>query len=627
MKHGALLIPALIILFTLSAAAQGGTPKILTAPLAGKVVLRDVSDKYNAQVISLEAPEPDGEGEQAAFRELKARVEQQFPHRRTGVNKNAKTTAVPMPVIVRAFVPDSLTGVPPDNYMAVNNGIDGVNVMNSNISTVNTLTGEIITRKSLASFSSSVGLNNPIGQNIHYRYDPKVIYDSEADRFICVMLNGVNQNNWIVFGFSQTKDPTGAWVFYKVYGNYANDTTWFDYPTIAITHDEFFLTGNKLIYNGSFQEGFRKSVIYQVRKSDGYAGAANLGYRIWDSVNYGGKPVRNIFPVKGGGSVKGPEQYFLSLRNMDATNDSIFLMKIADTIGAPGNSVMVTPLKSNLIYGFPPNGRQPNTNIKLQTNDARILGAYREGSEIQFVSTTVQPSSGADAIYHGIISNYTTAPAVAASYITIDTMDFAYPNISFAGTQAGLNTSIISFDYSGTAHYPGVAAVMWDGTAHSPLLEVKTGDNIIRVLNDTLQRWGDYTGSQPQWNLAGHIWIVGMYGKLNRSYNNWMARLRSPFVPGVGITPVAASNTPATIYPNPALQYIRLRFSLKEEAQLQFRLYSINGALIDEVLNAYCHEGENELQFNTAALAPGQYLLKGVGKNGSNLVTKTFVKQ
>ncbi len=608
--------------------AQTGAPKILQAPLAGSIVLRDVPDKYGAQVNSLEAPEPDGPGNKAAFHAMKARVRAQFPYRRSSGQTKAKTTAVAMPVITKAFLPDSLTGIPPDDYMAVNNDSEAINVMNSFITVLNADSGTVKLRKSLMNFSSSVGLNNPIGQSYHYRYDPKVIYDPEADRFICVMLNGTNQYNWIVVAFSQTADPAGAWNFYKFYGDYGADTTWFDYPAIAITHDEFFLTGNKLVYNGSFQEGFRRSVIYQMRKSDGYAGAATLGYKLWDSVNFGGAPIRNIFPVKGGSGIMGPEQYFLSVRNMAATNDSVFLIKIPDTMGTPGNAITITAMKSNLVYGFPPNGRQPNTTNMLQTNDARVLGAYREGSEIQFVSTTVQPLTGSDAIYHGRMSNFTTTPSVQAAYIGVDTMDFAYPNISFAGLHGGLNTSIISFDYSGPSHFPGVGAVMWDGTAHSPLLEVKKGDNIIDVLNnDTLQRWGDYTGSQPQWDLPGHVWIVGMYGKQNKGYSTWMARLRSPFVPGVSVAPVAKSvAAPSTLYPNPAIEFIRLRFSLEEAAYLRFSIYSINGSLVDAMLDAGCRKGEQEIQFNTAPLAPGQYLLKGTTLDGRTLVSKTFVK-
>ena len=622
------LLSAFIICAGFSADAQISTPKMLQAPLAGSIVLRDVPDKYSAQIVSFEAPDPDNVRKKAAFHAMKAQVREQFPYRRSAQRTQAKTTAVAMPVITKAFLPDSLTGVPPDNYMAVNNDSDAVIVMNSFITVVNSESGIVSVRKSLMSFSSSVGRNNPLGQNYHYRYDPKVIYDEDADRFICVMLNGTNQHNWIVVAFSQTSDPTGAWNFYKFYGDYGADTTWFDYPAIAITDDEFFLTGNKLVYDGTFQEGFRRSVIYQMRKSDGYSGAATLGYRLWDSVNFGGAPIRNIFPVKGGSGIMGPEQYFLSVRNMAATNDSVFLLKIADTMGAPGNAITITAMKSNLIYGFPPNGRQPNTTNMLQTNDARVLGAYREGSENQFDSTTVQPATGADAIYHGRISNFETSPSTQASYISVDTMDFAYPNISFAGLHNGLNTSIISFDYSGPNHFPGVGAVMWDGTAHSPLLEVKKGDNYVDVLNnDTLQRWGDYTGSQPQWNLPGHVWIVGMYGKQNNGYSTWMAQLRSPFVAGVNVAPVQSKAPAASmLYPNPAVQFIRLRFSLEEASYLRFAIYSVTGSLVDAVLDASCRKGEQEIQFNTAPLAPGQYLLKGSTLDGRTLVSKTFVK-
>ena len=464
----------------------------ITVPLAGKTILRNVPDRWGAQVYSLEAPEPDGEEAQAEFQALKAATDKMFPHRRA--TAQSKSTGVPQPVIVKAFAPDSEAAIPPDNYVAVNNDTAGISVMNVSVSTVNYRTGAILTKNTIAGFTGMLGIGTPLTQDKYGRYDPKVMYDPEADRFIFVTLAGINQYNYIIVGFSQSNDPAGGWNFYKFYGNYKNDTTWFDYPTIAMTHSDFFLTGNKLVYNGTFQAGFRRSVIYQMRKSDGYAGAATLTTKLWDSVNYGGAPIRNIFPVKGGGSIKGPDQYFLSVRNMATQNDSVFLIRISDSAGSAGAALSVTAMKSNLTYGFPPNGRQPGTHSsRLQTNDARVLGAFAEGSEIQFVSTTVQPSTGADAIYHGRMANYTTTPSVQAAYITVDTLDFAYPNISFTGARGGQNSSIISFDLSGPKTYPGTGAVMWDGTAHSPLLVVKKGEDTIHAAipgGDTLQALG-----------------------------------------------------------------------------------------------------------------------------------------
>jgi hypothetical protein len=622
MKQLLLSALGLILAGTSMAQSGGGT---FTVPLAGKVNLRNVDDKYQAQVFSLEAPEPDGQGKQAAFRTQKAEVERLFPHRRAVTTTQNKTAAAALPpVIVRGFVPDSNTSIPPDNYMAVNNGIDGINVMNSRLSVVNIGTGTIINRKSLQSFTNAI-IPSPGPINPYHRYDPKVMYDQEADRFYFVTLAGVNDANHIIIGFSQTSDPTGDWNFYKFVGDYGSDSTWFDYPTIAITKDEVFLTGNKLVYNGSFQTGFVRSVIYQMKKRDGYAGLP-LTTRIWDNVTYGGAPIRNLFPVKGGGSLKGPAQHFLSVRNMSTLNDSVFLVTIADTLGSTANTLSAVGMKSNLSYGFPPNGRQPKVIDKLQTNDARVLGAYIEGSEIQFVSTTLQPATGADAIYHGIMSNVPTSPSVVAQYITVDTMDFAYPNISFAGKNAGLNTSIISFDYSGPSHYPGVSAVFWDGTSHSPVVEVKKGDSAIKLLTDSVQRWGDYTGSQPKWNGIGHVWIVGLYGRANRSYGDWMALLKSPYAVGITPTNPAASGS-SSIYPNPAYEYVTVHFKLQQEAGLRFGLYSVTGAYVDGMLDAICHKGENELQFNISNLAPGQYVLKGTDKDGKALMQHVFVKR
>jgi len=614
------LLPILFI--SISLQAQPGNSGIQTTPLAGTVILKEVPDKYTAEVNSLEAPEPDGEQEQAHFRKLKEKVSQLYPHRITSSPTiHAKATTIPIPIIVQAFVPDSNSATPPDNSFGVSAANAGFNMMNSRVSVLNTLNGSISLVKSLSTLTTSVGLNDP---NNDGRYDPKVVYDPEADRFICVILSGLNENSHIIFGFSQSNDPGGAWNFYKMTGDYAGDTLWFDYPIISITHNELFLTGNKLVYNGSFQTGFRKSLIYEVRKSDGYAGNS-LSYKIWDSVRYGGNPIRNIFPVNGGSSIQGPSQYFLSVRNMDIQNDSVFLMKIGDTLGSTGNTLSVAAYVSNLNYGFPPDGRQLGFTKLLQTNDARVLGAYAEGTEIQFVNTSVNTASGSDAIYHGRIANYTSSPVVSANFITVDTMDFAYPNISFAGQVGGKNSSIISFDYSGPNLNPGLGAVLWDGASYSPLLRVKDGESYINNASATGVRWGDYSGTQPVFGKPGNVWIAGIYGKANNRYGIWSALLRSPYftsVPSVG-----TSNNAALLYPNPSLQFIRLEFSMNKEQSVQFSLYNMNGQLVDHLVDAKCAEGMNEIQFNTASLPAGQYVLQGNSADGHNLVHKTFIKQ
>ena len=49
--------------------------------LAGTVVLRDVEDKYLANVTSLEMPEPDGNDEQLILRAIKKEIAEKYPHK------------------------------------------------------------------------------------------------------------------------------------------------------------------------------------------------------------------------------------------------------------------------------------------------------------------------------------------------------------------------------------------------------------------------------------------------------------------------------------------------------------------------------------------------------------------
>jgi hypothetical protein len=598
--------------------AQSGRCRQYQAPLAGTVDFGKVEDKYNASVYSLEAPEVEGEEDMERLKEVKSASAAKFPIKASGTRK--KTTAAPMPVLGINFVADSISQIPPDNYSAVSKDYKAVAVINSNFTVYDALSGAYLYRKGLKVVSAAVGLNNAI---YDYRFDPKVIYDPEADKFICIMLNGTNQYNWVVVGFSQTNDPAGAWNYYKFYGDYTGDTTWFDYPALTITKDELFFTGNKIKYNTSWQAGFKQTLIYQVRKADGYSGST-LTYRIWDSIGYDGRNLRCLYPVKPADGLTAPAQYFLSNRNFDLLNDTVFVVKVPDVIGAPDSTLTVTPLVSSLSYGVPPDGRQPDTSVTLATNDGRVLGGFMKGDQIQFVSTSVNPLNGASGVYHGIINNVSGSPALTGKLFSIDTLDFGYPNISYAGNFGGSNQSIISFEHSGPNKYPGYGAVFFDGTDFSDMLTIKTGDSSIKVMPGKQQRWGDYSGSQPEWNAIGVVWVDGIFGRKNKNYGNYMAQLVSPNF--TGVPTVAPKISETRLYPVPAMQYVKLEFSLEKAQGYSFYIYDVAGKVVDKILDRYCSEGRNIIQFNTAALPSGTYFLRAAGEDGTTIPVKSFVR-
>ncbi len=609
-----IILAVIVVLCTLgSSFAQNAKLKRLTAPLAGTVVLKDVEDKYNANVYSLEMPEPDADVEQEKLRAIKRYIAEQYPHKQGPAKK--KTSSVVAPIVGINFVADSFSGIPPDNCMAVSRGYKGAAVMNSNIAVHDAATGAYLYRKSLKSFTSSIGLNS----GADYRFDPKVLYDQEADRFISIILNGSNSlSNWVVIGFSQSNDPAGTWKFYKFFGNFDNDTTWFDYPAFAITKDELFFTGNQIKENMSWQAGFTRTVIYQVKKADGYAGAASVTYNLWDSVQHNGRNLRCLHPVTAADALIGPSQYFLSNRNFDVSNDTVFMVKVPDTIGSIDTILTVTPLKSSTIaYGVPPDARQPDTSATLATNDGRILGGIIKGDQIQFVSVSLNTANGNSAIYHGIINNIATASTYQAQLFGIDSLDLGYPNISYSGAPTGTNHSIISFEFSGPNTNPGLGAALFDGSAYSDMVVVKKGDGSIKMLSQKQQRWGDYSPSQPDWTIGGAVWVGGIFGRTDRTYGNYMAQLTSPY--HAGTTTTVKRSAPAKVYPNPSWEYISLEFSVVQEQPFSFFVYDLQGRLLDKVTDQPCHEGQNLIRFNIAPLAPGSYVLKAIGADGESI--------
>ncbi len=605
--------------------AQASKMKRFTTPLAGSVVLKDVEDKYNVSVTGLRITEPDADAEQKKLQEIKKEINLKYPRKSSGLKKKTSSSVLP-PTVAIGWVADSLPGIPPDNYLAVSNGQKAITVMNELVAVHDATTGAYLYHKNLNYFSASVGLGSTGYPNQNYRFDPKVVYDPEADRFICVLLNGTNHYNYIVLGFSQSNDPAGTWKFYKMYGDYTGDTTWFDYPAISVTHNEFFLTGNKIKFDSSWQAGFTRSLIYQVRKQDGYNGDSLLTYQIWDSVQYNNKFLRCLYPLNPGNTLLGPDQYFLSNRNFDISNDSIFIVKVPDTIGSADTTLTVTAVKATTgAYGVPPDARQPDTALTLATNDGRVLGGFIKDNEIQFVSTSLNPANGAAAIFHGTISNFNTTPAFTGQLITNDTLDFGYPNISFAGSLGTSNHSIISYEYSGPHKKPGFGAVLFDGTNYSDMLIIRAGDSTINMQGPGQQRWGDYSGSHPDWTTTGSVWVEGIFGKKNLQYGNYAAKLVSPYRVGVN-TPKAAP-VAANLYPNPSFEFVSFDFTVQNEQAFSFIIYDMQGRMVDKLTDNFCNEGRNIIRFNIAPLASGTYFLKAIGSKGEQIEIQKFIKK
>ncbi len=590
-------------------------------PLTASASVSDIADDgWNASILSLEVRDYMGNPDKLFLMQQKQKVSELYPIKKsTQANKSG---TIPAPVINTGFDGNQFNNsVPLDNYIAVSDSNKIVSVSNLQFRVYST-DGTNLLNKTLAQFCQPAGLG---GIN-NGKFDPKVMYDPLEDRFIAVVLNGFNSTySKIIVAFSQTNDPTGVWNFYVLPGNPFNDTTWFDYPALNITKNELFITGNQIRENVSWQLGFKQTVIWQIRKREGYAGLP-LVTNLWDGIAYNGRKIRNLHPVKGGSSIQGPGQYFLSNRNFDIQNDTIFILHINDTIDAPGLALTIDMTHTDKAYGVPPHGRLKGINRYAATNDGRILAAFYENGKIQFASNCIDTGNGRSGIFFGIISgvdnqNY----SISSTIISVDTLDFGYPNLSWVGEGTLGSQSILSFEHTGENRFPGISTLFFADGEFSDIITVKEGVGNLIVLSDTIERWGDYFGSQPVYNRNGKIWIAGTYGNASNRHQTWIAQLDNPYGAETSV-PCVTPKLSMNIFPNPSFEMVYIIVDLPASGNVRVDLLDLKGKLIDQIFYGKSNIGKNQFSFNAASLATGTYFVRFTVE-GHTPVNAKFIKQ
>lgn len=524
-------------------------------------------------------------------------------------------------------LPISQAGIPNDNNMAISNAGTVVSVINSSVSMFNSK-GDQLAFRTLASITAGTI------PNLNRTYDPKVIYDPDADRFILVYLQGsTSADTRIIVGFSQSPDPTSTWKFYAVNGNPFGDTTWSDYPIIGTSKEDLFITVNILKDGESWQEGFTQSVIWQIEKESGYNGNDSLNGDLFHDLYFGDKPLWSICVVQGGLNFKQKESHFLTVRPSTASNDTLFMHTISNTWKSRKAEYSVDVYKTNKKYGVPPSAFQPQVGYKLQTNDTRVLSAIEQNGEIQYVQSTLIPSTGMSGIFHGIVTVKNPGFLVQANYIGSDTFEYAYPSIAMVPSNGTGYSTVITFSHVSEVDFPGTSCVVHNKvdnhkSIYSPVTFIKEGEGLINtfVANDQ-ERWGDYTGIQPKYDEAGVVWMSGSYGNENDRNSVWIGKVKV----NTNLS-ISRSESQIKVFPNPVRESFNMDLDLEKGGDIDIRLVDVTGKVITTVYSSYLIGGTYQLQMSVnnirlQALRPGIYYLQVVRDGEETLHSaKLFVQ-
>jgi hypothetical protein len=542
----------------------------------------------------------------AGYGQLKQQLDiarDKFEAAKTTQPQFRKRSNTPAPLIVKGAQGNPASGIPNDNDIAVSNGGKVISVVNSNLRVYDD-TLKVLHNRTLTALVSSVGVYSWIS-------DPRVIYDPVADRFILVCFSGnLSNTSTILLGFTKTNDPAGDWNFYKLNGNSFNDSTWSDYPIISISEKDLFITFNQVKDNVSWTIGFNQSVIWQIDKQYGYDGDS-LHYNLWSDIKYNGTPLRNICPAKYQSTEMGKNMYFLTLRNVSPSNDSIFLTEITDSYASGNAQLTMRVLKSPISYGFPPNARQKllvAPRQQLMTNDARVLAAIYENDYIHFGGNSLNPQYMNAGVYLGRIKQVSSnQPEVSAAILSNDTVEYGYPSMAYMGYHPDEHKVLYTFSHCYTDSFPGTSVVYQDVEGNfSDVVSTKIGNSIINVLTDSVERWGDYTNIQRKYNEPHRAYLSGSWGR-NGGMNCWLNIIQNV---DTSFTPPYQPPVETILFPNPTADRVTVRFYMETEQQARFELLDMNGRRVALLLDTPVKAGNNEFSLSTQPLARGVYILR-----------------
>jgi hypothetical protein len=353
-------------------------------------------------------------------------------------------------------------------------------------------------------------------------FDPKVVYDQYAGRFVVVTLERTTDaalnvtGSRILVAVSKTSDPNLGWWRFAINGmlNIGGTNYWADYPGIAVDDKAVYLTHNMFSVTPPYPGvGSR---LWIINKAPTYGGPDNnIAFAVYDAVGAAGgiqsthMPTHmwGPLPAGTGGNVLGT--YLVMYSGLNAAGiEAIQFIEVANPLGAPVFT-LAQPSVGNMDSGAAFSGAtQLGTTRRLATNDRRCLNAVWRNGQI-FLAASCMPAAGADVgevTAHwwrfncaGPAAGITLADQGNAGAEDLGANTYTwFPNVqvdvnlNMAVGFAASNGTIYAGAYYATRNFADAA-----GTIGGTMTLAAGLDWYVRTFSNSLtasSRWGDYSG-------------------------------------------------------------------------------------------------------------------------------------
>jgi hypothetical protein len=564
------------------------TPVSLVIPAGG--------NPHNPNTVAVREPMPF-----ITTAEARSTKAEKLLHKKYTWNSNTSTpTSRVTPVIDASFEANaSVDETPSSNSIAVSD--DGIIISANNDGVIYfTETGTRLYEAKWVDFFDDNQLNASF-------FSPRVLYDPVEERFILVTLHGkTSATARVVISFSKSKNPEDGWNVYKLPGNPLGDGSWFDFPSIGISTNEVYVSGNLILGTT-----FNKAVVYQISKTDGYAGAV-LDWQYWTDFFNG--PIAITPASWGHDGDYGPGIYLVS--SAAAGDDAYWFWDLTDDIG--GNPELIGYIIPSETYSPPADASQPGTPDKLETGDSRTTNAFYLDGIIHFVMN-IDVGGG----FSGISYNRLSVPqqnVTTTHFSQSGNADVAHAGVASFATSTSDRSVMISFLRTAADIFPEFRVVNVDqGMSWSSATLVKGGETYVDRLPG-LERWGEYTGIARRHNSTDpRTWSAGsvganVSGQLDHTYKTWIGEVTN----GQNVSTIEIDKSiKFSVTPNPIHDHFEINFTFTEESPLKISLYNIQGHQVKVLYQDTPLMGSHKISFDRGDLGAGAYVIAVSLSNGS----------
>ena len=382
------------------------------------------------------------------------------------------------------------------------------------------------------------------GSLFRQAFDPKVIYDHFAGRWVMVYLavNTSIQQSWILVSVSDDSDPTGAWCNWALRGDRngsAPSGNWADYQGLGYDDQAIYIVPNQFSFAGFFDYTkiriLPKSTLYNT------SCPAITWTDLWD-LRFPPQPAGaeffatfNVRPAVTFGT-PGVEYLVSHSILIPPNNNFMVLYSLTNPLTSPNLTAQAVPIApwnfppdANQLGGSTPGPNDPNcaNPCLIDVGGDRLRNAvYRDGS----VWTTHSVADPTGKFPNARYMRIGVAGPTVLEDASIGTSNclYYYPAIT---TDSDSNMAMV-FSRSCDDEYAGMRyTTKLNGGALKPSALVKAGEaNYVKTFGCSRNRWGDYSGIAVD-PADQSIWMFAEYaesppGFFGGTWGTWFGRVR-----------------------------------------------------------------------------------------------------